>query len=194
MSDRVAALTGLDPAFVHRFHGRLGSDVFLRELDRARHTVASQYDATITRGDPDPHRPDSFYPDPVLEGLKAPITGAMMAIYTSKLRWRPDAVYRLSDDAVFARWDWGHGMGRVESISAMQSALSLDPDLHILIAHGIFDLRTPYFATVRILRALPEVDPPGRVHLAVYPGGHMFYLQDASRRALHDDAQAMFGK
>jgi carboxypeptidase C (cathepsin A) len=194
MSDRVAALTGLDPALVHRFRGRLDPDVFVRELDRARHRVASQYDATITRGDPDPHRPFSFYPDPVVEGLKAPVTGAMMAIYATKLHWRPDSVYRLSDGAVFAQWDWGHGMGRVESISAMQSALSLDPDLHILIAHGLSDLRTPYFATVRILRALPEVDPPGRVHLAVYPGGHMFYIEDASRRALHDDAQAMFSK
>jgi carboxypeptidase C (cathepsin A) len=194
MSDRVAALSGLDPALVHRFHGRLDPDLFLHELDRARHRVASQYDATIARGDPDPHRPYSFYPDPVLEGLKAPITGAMMAIYTGKLHWRPDTVYRLSDDAVFAHWEWGRGMGRVESISAMQSALSLDPDLHILIAHGLFDLRTPYFATVRILRALPEIDPPGRVQLAVYPGGHMFYLEDASRRALSNDARAMFSK
>jgi len=194
LSERVAALTGLDPGMVRRFQGRLDTDVFLHELDRARHGVASQYDATITRADPDPHRPNSFYPDPVLEGLKAPITGAMMAIYSGKLHWRPGTLYRLSRDAVFAEWDWGDGMGRVESISAMQAALSLDPDLNILIAHGLFDLRTPYFTTVRILRALPEVDPPGRVHLAVYPGGHMFYLQDASRRALHDDAEALFRK
>jgi carboxypeptidase C (cathepsin A) len=194
MSDRVAALTGLDPVLVRRFHGRLDPDVFLRELDRGQHRVASEYDATITRSDPDPHRLYSFYPDPVLEGLKAPVTSAMVAIYTNKLHWRPDAVYQLFHDAVFRQWDWGHGMGRAESISAMQSALSLDPELHVLIAHGLFDLRTPYFATVRILRALPEVDPPGRVRLVVYPGGHMFYIRDASRRALHDDARAMFIK
>lgn len=194
MSDRVAALTGLDPALVRRFHGRLDTNVFLHELDRARHRVASVYDATITRGDPDPHRPDSFYPDPVVDGLKAPVTAAMMAIYTNKLHWRPDTMYRLWNPAVFVHWDWGRGMGRAESISPMQSALSLDPNLRILIAHGLFDLRTPYFATVRLLRALPEVDPPGRVRLAVYPGGHMFYLQDASRRALHDDARTMFSR
>ncbi len=194
MSDRVAALTGFDPALVRRFHGRLDPDVFEQELDRAQHKVASQYDATITRGDPNPHRPYSFYPDPVLEGLKAPISSAMVEIYTNKLNWRPDALYRLSDDAAFAQWDWGRGMGRVESISAMQSALSLDPDLHILIAHGLFDLRTPYFATVRILRSLPDVDPPGRIRLVVYPGGHMFYIRDVARRALHDDARAMFNQ
>ncbi len=194
VSERVAALTGLDPALVRHLHGRLDPDVFVRELDRGRHRVASQYDATITRGDPDPHRTLSFYPDPVLDGLKAPITSAMMAIYTNKLHWRPDAMYRLSDAAAFAQWDWGRGMGRAESISAMQSALSLDPALSILIAHGLFDLRTPYFASVRILRALPEVAPPGRARLVVYPGGHMFYLQDASRRALHDDAKAMFSR
>lgn len=192
MSDRVAALTGLDPALVNRLHGRLDPDVFVRELDRARQRVASQYDPTITRGDPTPHRPYSVYPDPLLEGLKAPITGAMMAIYTDKLHWRPDVLYRLADNAAFAEWDWGRGMGRPESITAMQSALSVDPDLHVLIVHGLFDLVTPYFATVRILRALPDVDPPGRVRLVVYPGGHMTYIHDASRRALHDDARAMF--
>jgi carboxypeptidase C (cathepsin A) len=192
MSDRVAALTGLDPTLVRRFHGRLDPDVFLHDLDRSQHKIASVYDATIARGDPNSHRPYSVSPDPVLEGLKAPVTGAMVDIYSSKLNWRPDTLYRLSDEAAFDQWDWGRGMGRAESISAMQSALSLDPDLHILIAHGLFDLRTPYFATVRILRGLPDVDPPGRVRLVVYPGGHMFYMRDASRHALHDDARAMF--
>ena len=83
-------------------------------------------------------------------------------------------------------------MGRPEAIGAMLSALSLDPHLRILIAHGLFDLRTPYFATALLLRALPEVNPPGRVRFVVYPGGHMFYSQAASRHALHDDARAVF--
>lgn len=192
VSARVAALTGLDPALVRRLHGRLDTDLFLHEVDRDHHAVASVYDPTVTRADPDPHRAYGFYPDPVLQGLQAPITAAMMAIYSGKLHWRPDAVYQLSNDDVFAQWNWGRGMGRAESITAMQAALSLDPNLRVLIGHGLFDLRTPYFATVRVLRSLPEIDPPGRVSLEVYPGGHMFYWRDASRRALHDDAAAMF--
>jgi len=55
----------------------------------------------------------------------------------------------------------------------------------------LFDLVTPYFANELILRALPDGEAD-RVRLAVYPGGHMFYSQDASRAALHRDAQAVF--
>jgi carboxypeptidase C (cathepsin A) len=193
VSARVAALTGLDPALVRRFHGRLDTDVFLHELERAQGRVGSQYDATIDNADPFPHRPLSQYPDPVLDGFKIPVTSAMVAIYTEKLNWRPDGIYRLSNDTAFARWDWGSGMGRPESLSALQSALSLEPKLRVLVAHGLFDLRTPYFTSELILRALPDVGAPGRVRLAVYPGGHMFYSDDASRAAFRQDVRVLFG-
>jgi carboxypeptidase C (cathepsin A) len=193
LTTRVAALTGLDRGLVRRMRGRLDTDVFLHELQRAQGRVGSMYDATITRADPFPSRPLSFYPDPVLEGFKAPVTGAMVAIYGEKLNWRPEGIYRLSNDTVFEHWDWGRGLGRPESLSALQAALSLDPHLRVLIAHGLFDLRTPYFASELIVRALPDVGAPDRVRLAVYPGGHMFYSDDASRVALRQDVQALFG-
>ena len=89
-SARVAALTGLDPALVRRYHGMLDNDVFLHELDRAAGRVGSGYDATITTADPFPLSTSSYYPDPVLEGLKAPVSSAMVAIYETQLNWRPD--------------------------------------------------------------------------------------------------------
>ncbi len=193
LSTRIAALTGLDPALVRRYHGRLDSDMFLHELQRAQGLVGSQYDATMTTADPFPHRLLSVYPDPVLEGFKAPVTAAMTAIYTEKLNWRPEGIYRLSNDTVFAQWDWGHGMGRPEAVTALQAALSLEPRLRVLIVHGLFDLRTPYFASELIVRALPDVGAPDRVRLVVYPGGHMFYSDDRSRAAFRADGQALFG-
>jgi carboxypeptidase C (cathepsin A) len=39
---------------------------------------------------------------------------------------------------------------------------------------------------------LPVYGSADRVKLSVYAGGHMFYSRDASRKALHDDAAAMF--
>ena len=193
VSARVAALTGLDPGLVRRFHGRIDPDVFLHELERAQGRVGSDYDATITRADPFPHSPFSEYPDPVLEGYKAPITEAMVTVYAEKLNWRPDGVYRLANDRVFAQWDWGHGIGRPESVSALQAALSLDPRLRVLIAHGMFDLRTPYFGTELTLRALPDVGAPNRVRLVVYPGGHVFYAEDGPRAALRQEARGLYG-
>ncbi len=194
MTERVAALTGLDRAIAARYLGRLDTDVFLHELERSQERVGSLYDATVTRTDPYPRRPLSQYPDPVVESLVAPVTSAMVAIYTGKLNWRPEGLYRLVNQEAFRQWDWGRGMGRPESLSYLQSALALDPRLHVLIAHGLFDLRTPYFATVRMLNQLPDAGTAERVRLDVYPGGHMFYSVDASRAAFREAASALFGE
>jgi carboxypeptidase C (cathepsin A) len=154
--------------------------------------VGSIYDATTTRADPDPQQSLSSYPDPVLEGLKGPVTSAMVVIYAEKLHWRPDGIYHLSNDAVSRQWQWGRGLGAPEAVSHLRNALALDPRMHVLIAHGLYDLITPYFATALILDQLPATEEPNRVRLNVYPGGHMFYSQDGSRAAFRDAAQALF--
>ncbi len=192
MTERVAALTGIDRAIVAHGDGRLDDDVFRHELERAQGRVSSMYDATVTSSDPFPRRPLSEYFDPVLDALKAPVTSAMVAIYTEQLNWQPDGVYRLANDDAFKQWNWGRSMGRPESLSYLQSALSLDPRLHVLIAHGLFDMVTPYFTTVRELNQLPDAGSTDRVKLAVYPGGHMFYSEDASRAAFREAARALY--
>jgi carboxypeptidase C (cathepsin A) len=192
IGERVAALTGLDRATVDRYHGRLDVEVFLHERERAAGRVGSAYDATVSSTDPFPDRPLSWYSDPVLDALKAPITSAMVAIYNGKLNWRPEGVYNLANDTSFRQWDWGRGMGRPESLSALQSVLALDPRMRVLIAHGLYDLRTPYFTTARLLNQLPDAGTAARVRLVVYPGGHMFYSADASRAAFRDAAGSLF--
>jgi carboxypeptidase C (cathepsin A) len=190
LTSRVAGLTGFDAATVRRLGGRLGRSVFQRELAPGR--VSSAYDGTVTRPDPQPRALESEFPDPALGGWEAPVTSAMIAVYSEKLNWHPDAVYHLANDQVFAGWDWGRGMGRPESISALQAARSVDPHMRVLIAQGMFDLITPYFGTVRMLRLLPEMPGAAPIAMRVYPGGHMFYFSDPSRAALHDDAKAVF--
>jgi carboxypeptidase C (cathepsin A) len=64
--------------------------------------------------------------------------------------------------------------------------------MRTLIAHGLFDLVTPYFGTVRMLRLLPTLEGAQPIDLRVYPGGHMFYFDDSSRAALRNDAKAVF--
>ena len=193
VSSHVAALTGLDPAEVRRFHGRVDTDAFQHLLYGKRNLVGSVYDATIARDDPFPLRPLSrSSADAVLEGFKAPITSAMMAVYADKLNWKPERSYRLANDRAFGQWDWGRGMDRPESVNALRVALSLDPNLRVLVAHGLFDLRTPYFASELILRMVPVPDIRQRIRLQTYPGGHMFYSREDSRKAFRADVGWIF--
>jgi carboxypeptidase C (cathepsin A) len=79
-----------------------------------------------------------------------------------------------------------------QSAGWMREALALDPHLHVLIAHGLYDLVTPYFGTQLQLDQIPVSVGIDRVRLVVYPGGHMFYSQDASRTAFRTDARQLF--
>ena len=68
--------------------------------------------------------------------------------------------------------------------------LSFDPSFHVLIAHGYSDLVTPYAMTRYILDHMPAFTPPGRATLKLYRGGHMIYLDAASRKAFDADVAA----
>jgi carboxypeptidase C (cathepsin A) len=186
----VATLTGLDPAIVAEHGGRIDNPTFLRERQRRAGEVGSFYDATIFAPDPFPWSTLSNHPDLVLDGLRAPLTGAMLELYARELRWLPDQGYEVINGTVAHNWDWGRG--NVESVGALRNALALDRHFRVLIAHGMTDLMTPYFATQLILNQLPPAVGGDRVRLEVYPGGHMFYARDASRQAFRAAAQALY--
>jgi len=110
---------------------------------------------------------------------------------TRKLNWRPDGSYRLLNGEVEKAWDFGRGINPAQSTSQLREILALDPKLKVLVGHGLFDLATPYFASKILLDQLPAFATPERVKLVVYPGGHMFYSRDASRRAFRAEAESM---
>jgi carboxypeptidase C (cathepsin A) len=76
-------------------------------------------------------------------------------------------------------------------VSSLRTALALDPRLRVVVAHGLFDLVTPYFASRLLLEQIPERSGGDRVRLVAYPGGHMFYSLDGSRAALRAEARAL---
>jgi carboxypeptidase C (cathepsin A) len=192
LSEHVAAMTGLDPALVRQRRGRLETGEFLRELYRGSQRVGSAYDATETRPDPFPAAFVSRHPDPVLDGLIAPLTSAMLELYGKRLDWRPDGRrYELLNRTVSREWGWGGGLSPPEAIGSLRTALAFDTRLRVVVAHGLFDLVTPYSATRVILDQLPASAGGDRVRFLAYPGGHMFYALDGSRGALREEARAM---
>jgi carboxypeptidase C (cathepsin A) len=191
LADRVAALTGIDQAVSRRLAGRFDVAEFRREFDRRNGKVTGRYDASVSGFDPYPDSSSSHFGDPSGEPLVAPLTSAAVDLTTRKLNWRPDGPYELLNSAVEKAWDFGRGINPVESVSQLRQILALDPKLDLLVAHGLFDLATPYFGSKIQLDQLPAYASTERVKLVVYPGGHMFYSRDASRRAFRAEVQAL---
>jgi carboxypeptidase C (cathepsin A) len=191
MVERVSALTGLDPAFVRTLAARVDRRSFLRELDRRHFKVGAQYDPTVSAADAAPSSEHGRWLDPILHANLAPLTSAMVDIYARRLGWKIDDVYEPFSLSVNRGWDWGRGRSPPESVSALEDILASDPNLRVLIAQGLNDLTVPYFGTKLILDQLPAFGGLERVVFKVYPGGHVPYSRDASRKALREDARGM---
>jgi carboxypeptidase C (cathepsin A) len=190
-ADKVSTLTGIDQAVSRRLAGRFEAKEFRREFDRKNGKVTGRYDASVMGFDSYPDSSFYHFGDPSAEPLFAPLTSAAVDLTTRKLNWRPDGSYNLFSAAADKGWDWGRGLDPPESISQLRQILALDPKLKLLVAHGLFDLATPYFGSKIQLDQLPAYATPDRVKLVVYPGGHMFYSRDASRQAFRAEAEAM---
>jgi carboxypeptidase C (cathepsin A) len=185
-------VTGLDPALVKRLAGRVDTGTFQRELHRSEGRIGSAYDPNVTAFDPYPTSPQSHFSDPVLDDTRAPITTAMTDLYQRVLNWRIDQPYQLLNREVSSHWTWGRGRSAPEVFDDLRNELANDAQVRVLIAHGANDLVTPYFASQLLIDQMPVYGSADRLRLAVYAGGHMFYNRDASRKALREDAAALF--
>jgi carboxypeptidase C (cathepsin A) len=127
----------------------------------------------------------------VLPGFKPAFASAIVDLYEGKFGWKVEGRYELLNDEVNHNWRWGERLARPEALSALRRMLALDPKFRVLVAHGLTDVQAPYFSTALELGQIPDFGPPGRLTLRVYPGGHMVYADDDSRRALRDDARRL---
>jgi carboxypeptidase C (cathepsin A) len=163
----------------------------LREFDRSNGKVGANYDATIRAYDPDPTSSASRWLEPVTDGFVAPLTSAITDLYATRLGWRIDNQYETLNYRVNRAWDWGGALDPPNAMSALRKMLALDPSFRVLVTDGLTDVQVPYFGTKLLLDQIPDYGAARRITLKVYPGGHMHYTRDESRRALREDARKL---
>jgi carboxypeptidase C (cathepsin A) len=189
---KVTELTGLDPLFVKRSGGRIETQAYLREVYRAEGKLGSRYDSNVTAWDPFPYAPHQQTGDPILNGIIAPTTTAMVGFVTRVVGWEVDARYNAPSYEVNKLWHEDEDADK-GSVSQLREAVANDPGLRVLIAHGWDDLSCPFMASVLIVDQMPAMGDPTRVQVKNYPGGHMFYARADSQAALTADVKALYG-
>ncbi len=194
---KVTELTGLDPTFVKQSGGRLETQAFLREEFRETGKLGSRYDPNVTAYDPFPYAPTQETNDPILLSIIAPTTTAMVDWVTRTVGWKTDARYEALSEQVNRNWDRSSGRGAFRgsaSATDLRVAVTTDPKLRVLIAHGWADLSCPFMGSVLTVSQIPTMGDPTRVQVHEYPGGHMYYARPASSHALREDVIAMYAK
>ncbi len=194
---KVTEMTGLDPTFVRESGGRLETQAFLREEFRETGKLGSRYDPNVTAYDPFPYNPTQETNDPILLSIIAPTTTAMVDWVTRVVGWKTDARYNALSNEVNRAWDRTSREGAFTgsaSATDLRIAVTTDPKLRVVIAHGWADLSCPFMGSVLTVSQIPTMDDPTRVTVHEYPGGHMYYARVASSLALRKDVLEMVSK
>ncbi len=188
---RVAQITGLPVDAVAQGRGFI-RDEYVKNLRAGDHKIVSQYDATFASDDPYPESPSARGPDPILDGLVRAYGGAFVAYARDELGFKTEMTYNLLASEISGKWEWGEGRRQPSVSDDLRVLLALSPSFRLIVAHGYSDMVTPYAVSRYVLDHLPPVDGEERTQLKLYRGGHMFYLDPASRKAFTADARTMY--
>lgn len=188
---RAADFLGLSEALVVAAQGRVPFWRFARELLRDRQQVLGYYDASITVVDPFPDRENNQGPDPTLAGSARVFESAINQLLRTQIGVQTERRYETLSESVNATWkrdDMKHVLeGPAGSVDDLRYAMSMNPHMQVLITHGYYDLVTPYFSSERLVEQM-RLRAEQRAKLAIrhFPGGHMFYVWNESRKAFRD--------
>jgi carboxypeptidase C (cathepsin A) len=146
--------------------------------------LMGRYDARIVAGDGSALAASG---DPSSALITAPFAAAAQQLFRQELLYSASAAYTLLSGAI-SRWNFSHdGEALPDTIPDLAAALARHPGLRVLSLAGYHDLATPFLQTELDLERL---GPQPNVFIRAYPGGHMTYLDDASRARLRDDVRA----
>jgi carboxypeptidase C (cathepsin A) len=190
----VARYTGLPEELVARHDGRITPNIYAKEIRRAENRLVSHYDASVAGLDPYPAANDARQ-DPIFDGLIPVLTAAVHELFNGQLGVTTQQPYRISNGEVVRQWTWRSGNSRggyAGAANALREALAANPQLKVVVAHGMTDLVTPYMTSRFVIDRLPPSLTEGRLTLNLYAGGHMMYLRNASRALLHTDAAKLY--
>ncbi len=191
---RAADFLGLPVELVRLAHGRVPFWRFARELLKSERKLVGFYDATITGIDPFPDREYHSGPDPTLPGIERVFASGINHVLRAEIGIDSERRYELLSMDVNRDWkrdEERHAFAApAGATDDLRYAMSMNPDMTVLIAHGYYDMVTPYFSSERLVEQM-KLLPQQREKLFIrhFDGGHMFYTWEASRRAFRDWAQ-----
>jgi carboxypeptidase C (cathepsin A) len=126
--------------------------------------------------------------DPSSTYLTSSFVSTLTSHLRDTLRYRNGSTYVLLSNAIEA-WNFGHaGKPLPDTVPDLAAALAHDPALRILSVSGYHDLATPFNQTELDLARLGST----RITVKNYPGGHMSYLDDATRVRQKADLAAFY--
>jgi carboxypeptidase C (cathepsin A) len=199
VAKKLAVFTGLSVDYLLKADLRVNLGQFNVELMRNRGLTAGRIDARFTGYTKNPLA-ETSQGDPEGPAVGGVFTAMLNAYTHNELKFGLDKTYLNSMGGGGGEWNWkrlptgrggaagGFFPGAPNVMGDLVDAMITNPSLYVQVENGYYDMATPFFATEYTMDHLGlPADLKGRLTLNYYPAGHMMYLQDESRAALHDN-------
>jgi carboxypeptidase C (cathepsin A) len=192
IAEQLAKYLGLSVEYCELADLRISQPRFCKELLRSKRRTVGRLDSRYQGIDADALR-DSAGPDPSYDAIQGPYTAAMNQYVRETLKYENDGAYEILTGRVHP-WNYRQYTNSFVNVAPrLRDAMHENRDLRVMIAAGYYDLATPPFASDYTVDHL-GLDPGlrGNITRHYYRSGHMMYVRDADRAALHDHAQAFY--
>lgn len=193
IAEKLARLTGLSTQFVKRARLRIEDGPFFKELLRDRARTVGRFDSRYLGIDRTDNGAGPEY-DPSYAVVQGAFTAALNSYVRAELTYENDLPYEILTGRVHP-WNFPANNRYADVAATLRRAMTTNPDLHVLVCSGYYDLATPYFAGTYSINHL-GLDQSLRSHItqSYYHSGHMMYLHHADLAKLRADAAAFYSR
>jgi carboxypeptidase C (cathepsin A) len=189
--------TGLPVEYILKANLRVNGGEFRKTLEGDSDVTTGRLDSRFQGPTIDPLSKTADY-DPQAAALRSAYVSAFNDYARRDLKYGEGKAFKPSL-SLFRTWVGAHqppGANfpvphATNVMPDLANAMKNDPNLHVMLNAGYYDLATPYFQGVYEMHHLPMPDELQRnIEFQFYESGHMVYANDASLKKLHDAVAA----
>jgi carboxypeptidase C (cathepsin A) len=196
VAKKLSQFTGLSTDYILKADLRVNLPQFMQELQHAKGMTTGRLDSRFSGYSEDPLA-EYASGDPQSTAISSAYTAAFNQYVRQDLKFGGDKPYEI-EASVGREWDWKHNEGRGYGFPGapnvepdLTQALIANPNLHVEVENGIYDLATPFFETEY---TMDHLDLPaalrGHIQLKYYDAGHMMYVSPSAHAKLKANVTA----
>lgn len=184
IAKKLSRFTGLSEEYLIKSDLRVNLAQFNVELKRATGITTGRYDSRYTMPTND-LLTEFAEDDPSYTAVRGAFTAGFNSYERGELKVVQERPYDILSGEVGGGWDWKHRgpggsgffPGSANVAGDLAQALLTNPNLHVQVENGFYDMATPFFATEY---TMDHLFLPGHlrdnIELKYYSSGHMIYL------------------
>ncbi len=187
--------TGLPVAYIKKANLRIDGGEFEKTLQDDADLTTGRLDTRFSGPTIDPLSKEADY-DPQSAAISSAYVSTFNDYVRTVLHYGEGVAYKPVTEAG-GKWDFTHQPpGAAEKLQQaanvmpdLATAMKTDPNLHVLLNAGYYDLATPYFEGIYEMQHLQIPQTlQANIEYKQYQSGHMVYAHEAALKDLHATA------